>query len=70
MIKCPVCSDYIFEMDNDFDICPICDWENDGVQLDDPDYCGGANDLSLNDFKTKWQQQNVIICTKKEARAV
>jgi len=29
-------------------ICPVCYWENDTVQEDDPDYGGGANEESLN----------------------
>lgn len=30
-----------------FEICPICWWEDDGVQLDDPHYAPGANEVSL-----------------------
>jgi len=30
-----------------YNICPICFWEDDGVQLDDPFYKGGANHVSL-----------------------
>ena len=30
-----------------YDICPICFWEDDAVQFDDPDYEGGANEVSL-----------------------
>lgn len=29
---CPVCGDYSFEFPDDYDICPFCGWENDGVQ--------------------------------------
>ena len=54
MIKCPVCNGYEFEEDNDFDVCEICGWENDGVQFDDPNYRGGANRLSLNEAKAEW----------------
>jgi ribosomal protein L37AE/L43A len=56
-IKCPVCGKYEFPQENDFDVCEICGWENDGVQYDDPDYEGGANRLSLNQFREKWQAQ-------------
>ncbi|MFE4814526.1 CPCC family cysteine-rich protein [Peribacillus simplex] len=28
-------------------ICKICFWEDDGVQFRDPDYEGGANEVSL-----------------------
>lgn len=31
-----------------YDLCEICDWEDDGVQYRDPDYRGGANRESLN----------------------
>ena len=58
MIKCPVCSRYEFEADNDFDVCDVCGWENDGVQFDDPDYRGGANRVSLNEARVKWQKLN------------
>ena len=30
-----------------YGICPICFWEDDGIQFDDPDYEGGANVVSL-----------------------
>src|SRR6185312_9824286 len=30
-----------------YDICPVCFWEDDAVQLADPDYEGGANGPSL-----------------------
>lgn len=30
-----------------YDICSICFWEDDAVQFDDPDYEGGANEVSL-----------------------
>ena len=45
---CPVCGQYQFEAWNDMDICEVCDWCNDGVQESKPDYCGGANHMSLN----------------------
>ena len=37
-----------------FDICPICDWEDDDVQYDDPDYEGGANQESLNQARANY----------------
>jgi hypothetical protein len=47
---CPCCG-YMTLSDppGHFDICPICYWEDDNIQRDDPDYWGGANDLSLRD---------------------
>ena len=31
----------------EYDICPVCDWEADGVQERDPAFAGGANQMSL-----------------------
>lgn len=31
-------------------ICPHCGWEDDPVQFKDPNFAGGANELSLNVF--------------------
>lgn len=30
-----------------YEICPVCFWEDDVVQLSDPDFAGGANVVSL-----------------------
>lgn len=46
--KCPVCGRYTFQENDDYDICPVCMWENDGLQNKYPDLAGGANDISLN----------------------
>ncbi|ARP50579.1 hypothetical protein B6259_06620 [Ruminococcaceae bacterium CPB6] len=32
-------------------VCPVCGWEDDGVQLDEPDLEGGANEMSLNEAR-------------------
>ena len=53
-IKCPVCGKYNFESENDFDICTVCGWENDGVQYDDHNFAGGANDLSVNEARIEY----------------
>lgn len=37
-----------------FDICPICWWEDDDVQYDDPNYEGGANEESLNQARANY----------------
>lgn len=55
-MKCPVCGLTTFTYSNDFDICPVCGWENDGVQLSKPDFEGGANTISLNQARKHWQE--------------
>lgn len=55
---CPCCGFYTLGTppDNTFDICPVCFWEDDGVQLGDPTYAGGANMLSLEQARQYFAQ--------------
>jgi hypothetical protein len=39
-----------------FEICEICGWEDDPVQLLDPKYEGGANTLSLIEAQNNFQE--------------
>jgi hypothetical protein len=34
-----------------YEICPVCYWEDDAVQAEDPTYAGGANRVCLNDAR-------------------
>lgn len=44
---CPCCGYKTLHSKHDYDICPICFWEDDSIQFDDIDCAGGANDISL-----------------------
>jgi len=55
-IICPICGQYEFE--EDFDLCAICEWQYDRVQYNDPDYWGGANRLSINEYRKEWAARN------------
>jgi len=47
-LPCPSCGFLVFnEPPGSHDICPICYWEDDNVQLRFPDFAGGANKPSL-----------------------
>jgi len=48
--KCPCCGYFTLkhEPPGTFEICPVCFWEDDNIQYNNPDYEGGANDVSLN----------------------
>jgi len=52
---CPCCGYKTFDIEPDgtYEICPVCFWEDD--QLEDPNYEGGANNVSL-----KQGQRNFI----------
>ena len=55
--KCVCCGNYTIndKPPGTFEICPICFWEDDNVQFDDPDYAGGANNVSLNIAKENYR---------------
>ena len=55
--KCPVCGKYEFADESCYDICPFCGWEDDGVQLSDPDFDGGANELSLKQYRKEYREK-------------
>jgi hypothetical protein len=61
---CPCCGYLVFkEKPGSYDVCPICYWEDDAVQLAFPMMEGGANSLSL------WQaQKNFQRCGASEER--
>jgi rubredoxin len=56
-MKCPVCGKYDFARKDDFDVCDVCGWENDESQLEDPDYAGGANEMSLNEAREAYERK-------------
>ena len=43
-----------------FEICPVCYWEDDNVQFDDPDYEKGANNISLNKARENFKKMGAI----------
>lgn len=56
---CPICGQTILE--SEYDICKICYWENDDYQRENPNSRGGANNLSLNDYKKWWNTLEKIM---------
>lgn len=56
---CPVCGlEHVFPEPASYGICPRCHWEDDPVQLAHPDFFRGANHLSLNAARRKWEVQS------------
>jgi hypothetical protein len=39
-----------------FEICPVCNWENDDVQFNNPDFEGGVNIESLNKARESFKK--------------
>ncbi len=54
MLPCRCCGYLTISMRGYFEICPVCYWEDDEEQFDDPDYEGGANGISLKQAKKNY----------------
>ena len=52
--KCKVCG--LGEVEHEYAVCKVCGWEDDAVQNDEPNFAGGANDMSLNQYKQFWKE--------------
>ena len=57
---CPVCGKYTFEYAGDFDICPVCNWEDDLCQLENPDEEDCANHLGHSNLDL-WEKFSLHI---------
>lgn len=57
-IKCPCCGQTTV---GEYEICDLCSWENDPIQLDDPEYSGGANRMSLNEAREAFKKGVAIV---------
>lgn len=54
---CPCCGyRTLHEPPGSYDICKVCFWEDDGVQLLDPAYPGGANKPSLTECQENFRR--------------
>ncbi len=55
---CPCCGFLTLDQKppGSYAICPVCWWEDDGVQARDPDYAGGANKVSLRQAQENFRR--------------
>ena len=53
---CPCCGFLTMneEPPGSFDICPVCYWEDDIAQYNNPDLRGGANEVSLKEARSNY----------------
>lgn len=54
--SCPCCGKYEFSEEGSYEICPVCNWEDDPVQEEDPNFGGGANTMSLSEARIAWSK--------------
>ena len=57
--KCPVCGEYEFEDLLCHDICPVCGWEDDGMEVDPYDENGGPSEEFLEHKKWFEEQRRI-----------
>lgn len=58
IFPCPSCGFLVFdEPAGSYNICPICGWEDDHVQLKYPGMRGGANGHSLFEFQKEFLKE-------------
>ena len=67
---CPCCGydTLTVEPPGTYDICPICFWEDDPFQYNDPTFTGGANRVSL--VQGQMNFENYGVCDKDMAKDV
>ena len=55
LFPCPCCGYHTLAEERRWEICPICFWEDDPLQRDEPIYAGGANEESLEEARQNFQ---------------
>lgn len=70
--KCPCCGCFTFEEkpSGNYDICPVCFWEDDPIAYDDLDEVCGCNGVSLSQAKQNYIafgacRKDMVIHTRK-----
>ncbi|MER5204534.1 CPCC family cysteine-rich protein [Streptomyces sp. NPDC002825] len=66
---CPCCGHRVLgAMPDSYEICPVCHWEDDGVQFHWPTMAGGANKVSVIEARRNYQE--FITCDRRGLRHV
>ncbi|MCL2223569.1 MAG: hypothetical protein FWB96_01230 [Defluviitaleaceae bacterium] len=58
LIACPCCGENTINELGEYEICSVCDWEDDPGQSEYPDDDAGANTISLNEARANWAARN------------
>ena len=56
-IKCPCCGEASVE---EYEICPVCNWQNDPIQTLHPYVAGGANKMTLEEAKAAFSTGRAV----------
>lgn len=55
--RCPCCGARTISEPGHYEICSVCNWEDDPLQRKDPEMRGGANSTSLAEARHAWAQR-------------
>jgi hypothetical protein len=59
---CPCCgAKEVYQEKQMYEFCPVCRWSDDPVNFDDPDFPTGANYMSLNEYRNKWEKGKTAV---------
>ena len=58
LYACPCCGEKTLPDIGEFDICPICKWEDYPLQRNNPNDDMGANTKSLIQYRVEWARYN------------
>ena len=52
---CPCCGCLTIQEPGEYDLCPVCFWEDDPSQSSDPKFAGGANGYALESGRLSYR---------------
>lgn len=55
-LQCPCCDYFTLSKRGEYDICPICFWEDDGLDIDQPDQYSGPNHKTLREGRKDFER--------------
>lgn len=62
MKECLVCGNFTLDENSLFDICDVCNWEDDPSALKHPDVDNwGPNKMSLNEARKAWAEGKPVL---------
>ena len=57
---CPCCGYHTLPSRNDYEVCPVCFWEDEPGSLEEPDGVGGSNAVSLREGRRNFERYGAM----------
>ena len=57
--QCPCCDYFSLPTRGEYDICNVCFWEDNGIDVDEPDEYSGPNNMALREGRQNFLQVGV-----------